>query len=134
MNTGLVGKKVEGCNGSQKIKKSLTVGETIASQIRMDDSTERRQNLNLTFMEHPKELKELSKIMFYQMEDYDQIVHDLLEILEEEVMNYEVELSESLLAISYDIRNLLEVIDAERKKDIYALNLMQEIIGSIYNG
>lgn len=85
-------------------------------------------------MEHPKELKELSKIMFYQMEDYDQIVHDLLEILEEEVMNYEVELSESLLAISYDIRNLLEVIDAERKKDIYALNLMQEIIGSIYNG
>ncbi len=121
---------------------ALTVGKTTASLIRKDDSTERRafykKHKN---MEHPKELKDLSSKMYYEMDNYHQAVHDLLETLSVELTYFEpisltaIEnvrmLGESIGPVSYDIGNLLEIIDPKLTNDIWALSEMQKIINSI---
>ncbi len=93
-------------------------------------------------MEHPKELKDLSNKMYYEMYKYHQIVHDMQEALSEEITHFEPTISltaienarvlnEAIAPVSYDINNILEVIDPKFTDDIWALREMQKIINMI---
>lgn len=90
-------------------------------------------------MEHPKELKELSSKMYYEMDNYHQITIDLLEELEWRITSFvppdtliEIEkvraLNEVLASIHCKIGDLMEVIDKQHQNDICALNELSKII------
>ena len=74
-----------------------------------------------------KKIEELSDKTFYQMENYSQLIIDLVEEIEDEI---EEEKIDRLKSKSYEIDLILEIIDKNRVYDIEALELLSQIIDS----
>lgn len=73
-----------------------------------------------------KTLKELSHDTFYKMENYSQLVIDLVEEVEE-LYTYEEDMM-SFGAMHYTVDNILEVIDKSRTHDVEALEVLSSIL------
>lgn len=73
-----------------------------------------------------KTLEELSYSTFYQMENYSQLVIDLVEEVED-LFNYK-ENDISFGAKKYEIENILEIIAKTRTVDIEALKSLIKIL------
>jgi hypothetical protein len=69
-------------------------------------------------------IKELSSKTFYKMENYSQLVIDLVETIEDS----DLEDSEVKGAISYEIGNILEIINPSRVDDIKMLSDLKKIL------
>jgi hypothetical protein len=74
-----------------------------------------------------KTIEELSDKTFYQMENYSQLIIDLVEEVEEEISDGKID---GLKSKSYEIGLILEIIDKTRIYDIEALELLLQIIDS----
>jgi hypothetical protein len=72
-----------------------------------------------------KTIEELSDKTFYQMENYSQLIIDLVEEVEEEISDGKID---GLKSKSYEIGLILEIIDKTRIYDIEALELLLQII------
>jgi len=77
-------------------------------------------------------LKELSHDSFYNMENYSQIVIDLIQEVEQAFIE-ENRREEYLWEVLYDIDNLLEVIDKKRTHDYNALVLLSRLTNKEIN-
>jgi len=77
-------------------------------------------------------LKELSHDSFYNMENYSQIVIDLIQEVEQ-AFREEDRREEYLWEVLYDIDNLLEVIDKKRTHDYNALVLLSRLTNKEIN-
>ncbi len=77
-------------------------------------------------------LKELSHDSFYNMENYSQIVIDLIQEVEQAFIE-ENRRKEYLWEVLYDIDNLLEVIDKKRTHDYNALVLLSRLTNKEIN-
>lgn len=73
-----------------------------------------------------KTIKELSHDTFYKMENYSQLVIDLVDEVEE--LFNEEEDTTSFNAMSYAVNNVLEVIDKARTHDVEALEALSAIL------
>lgn len=73
-----------------------------------------------------KTLEELSHHTFYKMENYSQLVIDLVEEVEETATYREG--IDTLKSINYRVSNVLEIIDRSRVDDVEALELLSKII------
>ena len=73
-----------------------------------------------------KTLKELSHDTFYKMENYSQLVIDLVQEVEE-LYIYEEDIM-SFGAMHYTVDNILEVIDKSRTHDVEALEVLSNIL------
>lgn len=71
-------------------------------------------------------LEELSYSTFYQMEDYSQLVIDLVQDTED-LFTYKDD-SSFFGAKKYEIETILEIIDKTRTKDIEALKSLIKIL------
>lgn len=71
-------------------------------------------------------LEELSHDTFYNMENYSQLVIDLVDEVEE-LYTYE-ENRNSFGALAYKVRNVIEVIDKSREHDLKALKDLYRIL------
>ena len=71
-------------------------------------------------------LEELSHDTFYNMENYSQLVIDLVYEVEG-LYTYEEELN-SFGALAYKVRNVIEVIDKSREHDLKALKDLYRIL------
>lgn len=69
-------------------------------------------------------IKELSSKTFYKMENYSQLVIDLVETIEDS----DLEDSEVKGSISYEIENILEIINPSRVDDIKMLSDLKKIL------
>lgn len=74
-----------------------------------------------------KTLKELSHNTFYKMENYSQLVIDIVQEVEE-LYTYEEDMM-SFGAMHYTVDNILEVMDRSRVHDIEALEAISDILG-----
>jgi hypothetical protein len=75
-----------------------------------------------------KTLKELSHDSFYNMENYSQIVIDLIQEVEQAFREEEERREQYLWEVLYDVDNLLEVINKKRTHDYNALVLLSSLI------
>lgn len=66
-------------------------------------------------------LQELSSKTFYSMQNYSQLIIDLVEVAEQDL---ETLTPEEKQAEIYTLTNLLEVIDPLKKEDIEAINIL----------
>lgn len=84
-------------------------------------------------------LKELSGLIYYKMENYNQITIDLVEDVESIFNDIETDINtcdlnqlftikNNLGSISYDAENILQIINPELKHDVEALSLLKNII------
>lgn len=73
-----------------------------------------------------KTLKELSHDTFYKMENYSQLVIDLVQEVEE-LYTYKEDIM-SFGAMYYTVDNILEVIDKSRTHDVEALEVLSSIL------
>jgi hypothetical protein len=73
-----------------------------------------------------KTIEELSKDTFYKMQNYSQLVIDLVSDVEDLFMSESNH--ESVGCLSYDVDNILEVIDKDRIHDVKALKLLSKIL------
>lgn len=67
-------------------------------------------------------IEEISSEVFYNMEKYSQAVLDLVSEVED------IDDNTSFGAIKYEIGNILEIIDKERKDDIKILTELDKIL------
>jgi len=75
-----------------------------------------------------KTLKELSHDSFYNMENYSQILIDLIQEVEQAFREEEERREQYLWEVLYDVDNLLEVINKKRTHDYNALVLLSSLI------
>jgi hypothetical protein len=73
-----------------------------------------------------KTLKELSHDTFYKMENYSQLIIDLVEEVEE-LYTYEADIT-SFGAMHYTVDNILEVVDKSRVHDVEVLEAISKIL------
>jgi hypothetical protein len=73
-----------------------------------------------------KTLEELSHNTFYKMENYSQLVIDLVQETED-LYTYESD-DTSFEAMSYNVYNILEIIDKSRVYDVEALQSLSKIL------
>lgn len=73
-----------------------------------------------------KTLEELSHDTFYKMENYSQLVIDLVQETED-LYTYESD-DTSFEAMSYNVYNILEIIDKSRVYDVEALQSLSKIL------
>ena len=66
-------------------------------------------------------LQELSSKTFHSMQNYSQLIIDLVEVAEQDL---ETLTHEEKQAKIYTLTNLLEVIDPLKKEDIEAINIL----------
>ena len=66
-------------------------------------------------------LQELSSETFYSMQNYSQLIIDLVDVAEQDL---ETLTPEEKQAGIYTLTNLLEVIDPLKKEDIEAINIL----------
>ena len=66
-------------------------------------------------------LQELSSKTFYSMQNYSQLIIDLVDVAEQDL---ETLTPEEKQAEIYTLTNLLEVIDPLKKEDIEAINIL----------
>ena len=66
-------------------------------------------------------LQELSSKTFYSMQNYSQLIIDLVDVAEQDI---ETLTPEEKQAEIYTLTNLLKVIDPLKKEDIEAINIL----------
>lgn len=71
-------------------------------------------------------LDQLSHNTFYKMENYSQLIIDLVEETED-LITYD-DKAEDFGALKYNVENVLQVIDKERKHDVEALEALLKIL------
>lgn len=74
-----------------------------------------------------KTLEELSHDTFYKMQNYSQLVIDLVQETED-LYTYESD-DTSFGAMRYEVDNILEIIDKSRVYDVEALQSISKILG-----
>lgn len=72
-------------------------------------------------------IKESSNATFYQMEKHSQLVIDLVETIEE-IDESHLEIPEVRGSLSYEIDNILEIMDPNRVDDIQLLNKIKSTL------
>jgi|LakMenE18May11ns_1017448.scaffolds.fasta_scaffold9745862_2 hypothetical protein len=84
-------------------------------------------NENILNQNKMKTLKELSHNVFYDMRNYSQLIIDLVSQAEE-IFNDSDSKMDDFGALSYDVENVLEIIDKTRKHDVEALELLSFLL------
>lgn len=74
-----------------------------------------------------KSLEELTHNVFHDMRNYSQLVIDLISQTEE-IFNDSVSKKDDFVALSYDVENILEIIDKTRTHDVQALEILSNLI------
>jgi hypothetical protein len=72
-------------------------------------------------------IKEASNATFYQMEKHSQLVIDLVESIEM-IDESDLEIPDVRGSLSYDIDNILEIIEPSRVDDIQLLNKIKSVL------
>jgi len=72
-------------------------------------------------------IKEASNATFYQMEKHSQLVIDLVETIEE-IDESHLEIPEVRGSLSYELDNILEIMDPSRVDDIQLLNKIKSAL------
>lgn len=79
-------------------------------------------------MEKRKTIKELSHITFYEMNNYSQLVIDLVQETEDLFNESELPSNDNFGALKYQVDNVLEVIDKTRTHDVEALESLSFLL------
>jgi hypothetical protein len=74
-----------------------------------------------------KNLKELSHSVFYDMRNYSQLIIDFVSQTEE-IFNDSDSKRDDFGALSYDVENVLEIIDKTRTHDVEALEILSILL------
>lgn len=74
-----------------------------------------------------KSLEELTHNVFHDMRNYSQLVIDLISQTEE-IFNDSVSKKDDFVSLSYDVENILEIIDKTRTHDVQALEILSNLI------
>jgi hypothetical protein len=82
---------------------------------------------NLINKNKMKTLKELSHSVFYDMGNYSQLIIDFVQQAEH-IFYDEVSKKDDFGALSYDIENVLEIIDKTRTHDVEALEILSILL------
>lgn len=75
-------------------------------------------------------IKELSHDAYYNMQNYSQIIIDLVEECNIMYVSEDQNINHRCWEVLYDVDNLLEVIDPKRTHDVNALKVMQSVLNS----
>ena len=74
-----------------------------------------------------KSLEELTHNVFHDMINYSQLLIDLISQTEE-IFNDSVSKRDDFVSLSYDVENILEIIDKTRTHDVQALEILSNLI------